>query len=220
MKNMKTKIGTHSVFAFLFLFLFLLGILTFTVVTLAASTQTKRVTFYAIDGEIERLADRENNTIDFVDPSPFNLTRLTVKTSKVWGTLKQTDDGNRTYITGSVTVFAKGLYSGIGTSRFLDASSNSNVKVNAFARFNKNSANCTSFANDSVVCTTNVSYVYVFIPSHEDLKFFRARPANFTIEISGGKGGNITVHAGNTSTDDTDNILRISDYNITKWKFK
>jgi len=172
-----------------------------------AQVTTKKATLIAAAGEIETLTGTYRRSV-LSSPVPFDLDNFELKESKLWGSLRATTRETGTTISGSVTILAKGYYSGIGTTRYLDASVSSNVKLNAKAYFNSRNSQCAEFSSSRIVCTTNSSKVYLFIPSHEDLKFFMEYPKNFTVEIRDGK---VSVYA--------DDILKITDFSVGKWKF-
>ena len=177
-----------------------------------AAVGTKKISFAGTGGKIQILNGvyRRDTLTSSV---PFNLSNYHPSRTDIWGDLKIVGSESSTSIQGSITIFSKGSFDGIGNFKFLDLGS-STVKLNAAAKFNSKNSNCTSFNSSQIICYTNISKVIVFIPSHEDLKFFLEFPKTFMINITGSKA---SVSAGiNYSSD----IMKIDDFTLGKKIFK
>ena len=177
-----------------------------------AAVNFKKISFEGDQGKIKILSGMYKK--DTLSSSvPFNLSNYHPAKIQIWGDLKFVDSESSPSVQGTVTVFSKGSYDGIGHFKFLDDGP-SDVKLNAVAKFNNKNSKCTSFTSSQIICSSNSSKVIVFIPSHEDLKFFLEFPNIFILNITGNK---TSVSAGFNSSSD---ILKIDDFTLSKQIFK
>jgi len=207
------KMQKISRFAFILFFTFVSALVLSSMVM--AATSALRATFKGSGGTIETLTGTWKKSY-YIAPVPFDLSKFTTKAIGMSGNLRQVTIGEKSKVYGSITLFAKGYDSEVGTAKYLDSSTSSNVRLNVFATFNPNKSACSDFGSGRIVCTTAVSKVYLYIPSHEDLKFFDEHPKKFTIEIVNGKAA--SVYAGNNEAGN--DILKITDIGLTSFSFR
>jgi hypothetical protein len=213
----------QKISAFLLSFLFV-SVLSASIITATSVIwTTKNVKFQGNnvkDTVINTLTGTYKRTT-FSAPVAFNLSNFKTNAIGISGNLRQITNGKQSKISGSIVLFAKGLDTDVGTTHYLDSSTKSNVKLNVVATFNPTKSGCSSFTSENITCTTSLSRVYMFIPSHEDLKFFDEHPKNLTIMIvkdTLSSSRTIKLYAGNNAAGN--NILNITNINVTSFSFK
>jgi len=207
------KMQKISAFALALFFMFVSALVLSS--TVMAATSTIKATFKGSGGAIETLTGTYKKTGYFNAPVPFDLSKFTTKEIGMTGNLRQVTIGEKNRVYGSVTLFAKGYDSEVGTTKYLDSSLSSNVRLNVVATFSSSKSSCSEFTSGSIVCTTSASAVYMYIPSHENLKFFRESPKKFTIDINT-QTGTASIYAGNNAVGD--DILKITDITVTSFR--
>lgn len=194
------------------IFMIIVSFVSFAAVSSGALALTfSTASLRGINGTIETLNGTYKRA-GFSAPVPFNLSNFTMHTMWMTGSVTQVSSSTGSRVSGSMTLFAKGYDNQVGTTKYLQSSAVDNVKLNVFASFSPLKSSCSQFSSTRVICTTNVSTVYMFIPSHEDLRFFYEHPKSFTVDIN--KTSHMaSVHAGNNAAGD--DILNVTGISLT-----
>jgi len=171
-----------------------------------ATPEKKRASFRLQGGDAEWINEPTEKRIDntYIE---WNFDNFAQTSNAGWGKIRSTAG-----FSGSITMNLQGTLTVDGTTYPV----RNEIYVNLDK---KHFSDCPIFEETHILCYARSGYIHTYIPSHEDITFWKSFPKVFVFEITGDDtiGRKATLSAGENSVDD---IFKISNMNVIDFKFR